>query len=174
MKKKFFRSFLTFLISSQFYFSYTYADDTPPALPTDPVIAPELVVSVLNEVDSKELFDVLNKWKLVVTDRETQIKSIKTSEVVCVENLEEGRMVGCSLYDDLGAREITKHDKFADPLFKFMAQHVTMDCEDDSETCLASAEKVVCSLAALKYSCTVEYLVPQPELKQKSKIGDLK
>ncbi len=170
MKNTFLRSFLTLLISSQFYFSYTYATEEP----VDPDLPPELVVNELNEVDSKELFDVLNRWKLVVIDRQTQIKNVNASDVVCVENLEDGRRLGCSLYDELRTRELTKYNKFADPLFKLMVKHVTMDCEDDSETCLAIAEKVVCSLSAMKYSCTVEYLSPQPKPKPKSNNGDSK
>ena len=159
MKKKFLRNFLIYLIASQFYFSYTWASEVP----TDPVEPPELIVSELNEVDSKELFDVLNKWNLVVTDRLTQNKTIKTSDLICVENMEDGRRLGCSLMDDHRSRSITKYNKTADPLFRVLVKHVAMDCEDDSETCLATAEKLACVLSANKYSCSVEYLLPQPK-----------
>jgi len=193
MKKNFLRKFLILLISQQFYFSYTWAQelpidppaakppvetpvsdpiDTPVSEPTDPVLPPELINIELSEVDSKAMFDVLNKWNLVVTDRQTKAKTIKTSDVICVENLEEGRRVGCSLYDELRSRDITKYNKFADPLFKLMVKHTSMDCEDDSETCVAAAEKLNCMFSANKYSCNVESFIPQ--LKPKLKNGDLK
>lgn len=170
MKKNILRSFLTLLITGQFYFNSAWAQE----LPTDPVIPPEpeLVKTELNEADSKELFDVLNKWKLVVIDRQTQIKNIQASDVICVENMEDGRRLGCSLYDDLRTRELTKYNKIADPLFKLMVKHFAMDCEDDSETCLVAAEKMTCSLSTNKYSCSVEFFLPQP--KPKPKNGDQK
>lgn len=168
MKKNFLRSFLTLLISGQFYINTAWAQD----LPDDPVTSPELIKIELSEVDAKELFDVLNKWKLVVTDRQTQTKNIQTSDVICVENIEDGRKLGCSLYDDLRLRELTKYNKFADPLFKLMVKHVSMECEDESETCMNAAEKMACSLTANKYSCSIEYLIPQP--KPKSNKGNLK
>lgn len=179
---KFFRlSFLTFLITQIYFFQVQAQElpddppveppiDAPPSEPTEPDLPPVLTKFELNEVDSKELFDVLNKWKLVVTDRQTQTKKIQTSEVVCVENLEDGRQLGCTLYDDLRSRDVTKYNKNADPLFKVLVKHVYMECEDDSETCMMSAEKMACTLAADKYSCAMEVLVPQP----KKKKGELK
>lgn len=49
-------------------------EDSPPADPIDTDPAPVLTTIELNEVQAKELFDILNKWKLTVTDRQTQIK----------------------------------------------------------------------------------------------------
>lgn len=169
MKKNFLRSFLILLITNQFYFSYTFAQDPI----VDPINdEPELVQIKLNEAESKELFDVLNKWNLVVIDRGTQTKNIKTSDIICVENMEDGRRLGCSLMDDLRSRSVTKRNKPADPLFKLMVKHMTMVCEDDSETCLAAAEKMVCSLAVNKYSCSVEFFLQQPKPNHKN--GELK
>lgn len=168
MIKIFLRKFSTILITSQFYFNYTWAQE----LPVDPVLPPKLVKSELNEVDSRELFDVLIQWKLVVIDRPNQTQNIRISDVNCVENLEDGRSVGCSLFDDFRLRELTKYNKLADPLFKLMVKHVSLDCDDDSETCIAIAEKIVCSLSANTYSCHVEYLLPQPKTKPEN--GDQK
>ena len=167
MKKKFLRIFLVLVT---FASAQAYSSDTPPGEPTDPDLPPELVKVNLNEADSKEMFDVLNKWKLVVIDRENQTKNIKTSDVMCVENIENGRHVGCSLYDELRSRDLTKYDKNADPLFKLMVKHATMECEDDSDTCMSVAEKLECSLSGVKYSCHVEFYLQQP----KPKNGDLK
>lgn len=181
MKKIFRLSFLTFLIT-HLYFTQAWSQelpddppveppiDAPPSEPTEPDLSPELVKFDLNEADSKELFDVLNKWKLVVIDRQTQIKKIQTSEVVCVENMEDGRQLGCTLYDDLRSRDVTKYNKNANPLFKTLVKHISMDCDDESETCMLSAEKMNCTLTATKYACSMEVLVSQP----KKKKGDSK
>lgn len=176
MKKKFLHIFLVLIT---FAAAQAYSADPPPALPpdtppgepTDPDLPPELMRVNLNEADSKEMFDVLNKWNLVVIDRENQTKNIKTSDVMCVENIENGRHVGCSLYDDLRSRDVTKYDRFADPLFKLMVKHTTMECDDDdSDTCMSVAEKLECSLSGVIYSCRVEFYLQQP----KPKNGDLK
>lgn len=183
MKKIFRLSFLTLLLTN-LYFTSAWAQeipddppveppiDAPPSEPTDPVLPPELVKVDLNEADSKELFTILDKWNLVIIDRETQIKRLKTSDVVCVENLEGRRQLGCSLYDDLRSRETTKYDKNADPLFKTLVKHIALECDDESETCMLTAEKLACSLSLNIYSCSMEILVPQP--KPKPKKGDSK
>lgn len=154
-------SFLTLLIAN-FYFSSAYAQENP----TDPDLPPVLTNFELNDVDSKELFDVLNKWKLVVTDRETQSKKIQTTDIDCVENMEGGRQLGCSLYDSLRSHDLTKYNKFADPLFKVLVKHLPMECEEDSETCMLSAEKMGCTLTENKYFCSLEVLVPQSNKKK--------
>lgn len=181
MTKIFRLSFLLFVITN-LHLTSTWAQElpdeppaeppinVPPSEPTEPDLPPVPVKLDLNEADAKELFDVLNKWKLVVIDRQTKTKRIQTSEIVCVENLEDRRQLGCSLYDDLRSRDVTKFDKSADPLFKALVKHVPMECEDDSETCIVTAEKMACTLAAMKYSCAMEALIPQP----KKKKGDLK
>ena len=176
MKKKFLYIFLiliTFAETQAFSTDPLPAEppiDSPPSEPTDPELPPELEQVELNEADSKEMFDVLNKWNLVVIDRETQTRKIRTSDVICVENIENGRHLGCSLYDELRSKDVTKYDKNADPLFQLMVKHTTMECEDDSDTCMAVAEKLDCSLQAGKYSCSVEFFLQQP----KPKNGDSK
>lgn len=181
MKKIFRLSFLTILLTN-LYFTSAWAQeipddppveppidappDTSPGEPTDPDLPPELVNVELNEADSKELFTILDKWKLVIIDRETQIKRLQTSDVVCVENLEDSRQLGCSLYDDLRSREVYKYNKNADPLFKTLVKHIAMECDDESETCMLTAEKLACSLSANIYSCSMEILVPQPKPKK--------
>lgn len=166
MKNNFFRSFLVILISSQFYFNSAWAqnvpEDPPPTEPTEPV-PQELVKVDLTEIDSKELFDVLNKWKIVMTDRQTQIKKIQTSDVICVENLEDARQLGCSLYDDLRTREVFKYNKNADPLFKTLVKHISLDCEEESEVCMLAAEKLACTLTVNTYACSMEFFVSQPK-----------
>lgn len=142
------------------------AQELPEDPPTDPELPPVLTTLDLNEVDSKELFDVLNTWNLVVVDRQTQAKKLQASEVICVENMEDGRQLGCALYDDLNTHDITKYNKNADPLFKALIKHTPMDCEDESETCILSAEKINCALLARKYSCSLQVLIPQPKNKK--------
>lgn len=166
--KKFLRlGFLTFLITN-LYFLSVQAQENPD--PDDPDLPPVLTNVELNDVDSKELFDVLNKWNIVMTDRQTQTKKIQTTEVTCVENMEGGRQLGCSLFDELHSRDLTKYNKNADPLFKVLVKHMPMECEEDSETCLLSAETLGCSVNANKYLCSIEVLIPQP----KNKKGDRK
>lgn len=159
MNKIFRLSLLTFSITS-LYFAQAWTQEEEPN-------EPEQVKLELNEADSKELFDVLNKWKLVVIDRETQTKKIKTSEVVCIENMEEGRQLGCTVYDDLHSRDVTKYNKSADPLFKVLIKHTQMECEDDSETCILTSEKMACTLSDAKYTCSLEVLVQQPKNKKR-------
>lgn len=164
---KFFRQFvrlnlLAFLITTLHFISVQAQESEP----TEPDLPPELTKIELNETDSKELFDVLSKWNLVVTDRQTQEKKIQTSEVVCVENMEDGRQLGCTVYDDLRSHDVTKYNKNADPLFKVLVKHIPMECEDDSETCMLTAEKMACTLSANKYFCAMEVLVPQPQKKK--------
>lgn len=177
MTKIFRLSFLLFLITN-LHLTSTWAQelpddppgeppiDVPPSEPTEPDLPPMLVRFDLNEADSKELFDILNKWKLVVINRQTKTKRIQTSDVVCVENLEDRRQLGCSLYDDLRSRDVHKYNKNADPLFKTLVKHASLECEDDSETCMLTAEKMTCSLSANKYFCSMEVLVSQPKPKK--------
>ncbi|MES2802970.1 MAG: hypothetical protein V4654_10795 [Bdellovibrionota bacterium] len=164
MKKIFRLSLLTFLLIN-LYFSSAWAQ----VMPDDPDLPPELVSIELNEADSKELFLVLDKWKLIIIDRETQIKRLKTSDVVCVENLEDRRQLGCSLYDDLRSREVYKYNKNADPLFKTLVKQIALECDDESETCMLTAEKVACSLSVNIYSCSMGFLVQQPKPKPKKR-----
>lgn len=176
MIKIFRLSFLTFL-AANIYFTAAFAQelpddppmeppiDAPPSEPSEPVHLVPVKLD-LNDADSKELFDVLNKWNLVVIDRQTQIKKIQTSEIVCVENMEDGRQLGCTVYDDLKSRDVTKYNKNADPLFKVLVKHLPMDCEDDSETCILDAEKMNCTLAEQKYLCSIEALVPETQKKK--------
>lgn len=84
--------------------------------------------------------------------------------------MEGGRQLGCSLFDELHSRDITKYNKNADLLFKVLVNHVPMNCEDDSETSQLSVETMNCTLITNKYFCSLEVLVPQ----RKSKKGDLK
>lgn len=159
MLKIFRLSFILFLISN-LYMSVITAQELPvdpPGEPTDPVLAPEpeLVKLDLNASDSQVLFTALTKWQLVVTDR--QSKKIRASAIICVENMEGDRELGCSLYDDLHDRDVTKYNQNADSLFKVLVKHVPLECEEEGESCILTAEEVRCTLSAMNYSCSLDF-----------------
>lgn len=141
-----------FLLITNLYLTPTWAQE----LPADP--QPGMLKFELNAADSEELFEVLKNWGTVVIDRQTQIKNIQTSEVICVENKDEGRQIGCSLYDNLHSLDETKFDDEALPLFNALVKHVRMDCDEDSGTCMMKVDEISCTQSAMDYVCSMEIL----------------
>ena len=157
---KFFRFSIALFFMTNLYVNTSWAQEVPVEPPAEPK-PPVLVKFDLTPADSQALFNILNKWQLVVTNNQTQTKWIETSAIVCVENLEGDRELGCSLYDDYRFRDVTKYDQNADPLFKFLIQHIPLECEDESDTCIIAAEKITCSLYATRYACSLEAFISE-------------
>lgn len=155
MKNNFLRSFVVVLISGQLYINYAWAQEVPTDPPVQP--APSPIDTIwLNPTDSYKLYNILSKWGVVWFDPAMQANRIYATDVVCVENLEGSRSLGCSLYDMSQYREIYKYDKNADPLFKFLANHVDLACED--EDCILLVEALGCRAINDYYSCALEVL----------------
>lgn len=115
----------------------------------------------LSEVHSKELFLTLAKWQTVKNQK------IQVSSVICIENLEDRRQLGCSLYDELYQKDRVKNNRAAEPLYVNLSKHMDADCDDtgdddsgdgieDSNTCSIVVEKVSCSIVEGLYDCVIE------------------
>lgn len=119
---------------------------------------------ILNTQDSQNLFNVLSKWKTTVTDSSTNAKNISVSAVICSESLEDRRQLGCSLYDELHNRDVTKKNKLAQPLYTALSKHISPECDDDgddvgdsedSNMCTLSIDKIECQQAENIFACTL-------------------
>lgn len=107
----------------------------------------------LSESDSKELFDVLTTWKINANNR------IFATDILCVEDLESGNDLTCSLRDALHNKDRIVGDAQARPLYEILIKHLNIQCETETESCAVVADKISCEYtqeSEQPYLCTIE------------------
>ncbi|MES2802971.1 MAG: hypothetical protein V4654_10800 [Bdellovibrionota bacterium] len=97
----------------------------------------------LGEADSKDMYKTLSKWGTRVIDREAGLVRIEVSNPRCIwDKNDQSKHPGCTLFDNLNQRELSRSDKAAWWLSKLLVRQVGDICENG--TCGTGARLIRC------------------------------
>ncbi|AZZ37835.1 hypothetical protein CIK05_13835 [Bdellovibrio sp. qaytius] len=159
--KVFFLRFLFVGFIIQFFSFYASALERPD----------ELRKYSISAEASKEFFAYFDSIKLAVTDPVTRTSTVEIADVNCANTIQIERHLGCSWYDKQKLKDMTGYNESVERLYNAMIKEFGLDCDFEGDTCMTSAEKIICTFDEENYLCRVEFYyiypkthpVPRPE-----------